>query len=99
MWFILGVIVTAVWIYVWQWAKTNNKSIKWPEWLLAVLSTVSLLFTMEVVVGSIAEGEPRAAVLSFILLGVTTAIFAVILWRRLVRTEKKVSQNKEVVAK
>lgn len=89
MWFVLGALVAAACIFLWRWAKSNNKILSWLDWLLALMVTGGVLMTFETVVGSIAEGEPRAAGLSFLLLGGVTIVLAILLWRRITGTGRK----------
>lgn len=76
-WFIFGIVagagVTALWFSI-----KDKVSVKWYEWLLAVLSTFLFGFMVQTFFASFAEQEPRAAWLSLVFLGVPTIVLIVI---------------------
>jgi hypothetical protein len=64
-------------------AADTEKSVKlvWYEWVLSVLSKAIFIFMGQTFIGSFEEGEPLAAWLSLIFMGIPIIIIAVILVR------------------
>ena len=79
--FIVGVAATAVlWLLV-TYVRRNELHLNWWRWVLTVLGLAYAVFVIEVIVGFLAEGEPRAALVMGILTGIFAVIWAVLLGR------------------
>ena len=79
--FFVGVAATtALWLLA-AYVRRNELHVEIWKWTLTVLGLVYAVFVIEVVVGFLAEGEPRAALVMGILLGIFAVIGAVLLGR------------------
>ena len=79
--FFLGACATAVlWLLV-TYHRRNDLNVNWWQWVLTVLGLAYAVLVAEVVVAFLAEGEPRAALVMGVLLGIFAVIWAVLLGR------------------
>lgn len=62
MWLIIGILVGALGVYVWQKLTRECRKLAWYCWALILVGLADLLVTVESVSGSVVEGEPTAAV-------------------------------------
>ena len=81
-WYVLlGFILGGGSVYLWMTLKEKAIKMVWYEWVLSVLSIVIILFMGQTFIGSFEEGEPQAAWLSLVFMGIPIIILAVILVR------------------
>ena len=79
--FIVGVAAMAVLWLLAVYVRRNELHLNWWRWALTVLGLAYAVFVIEVIVGFLAEGEPRAALVMGILTGIFAVIWAVLLGR------------------
>ena len=79
--FFIGVLVTAVFWLLTTYVRNNNLHLTWWHWVLTVLGLAYTVFVLELIVGFIAEGEPRAALVMGLLTGIVSIIWGVLLSR------------------
>ena len=79
--FIVGVAATTVLWLLAVYVRRNELHLNWWRWALTVLGLAYAVFVIEVIVGFLAEGEPRAALVMGILTGIFAVIWAVLLGR------------------
>jgi len=79
--FIVGVAATAVLWLLATYARRNELHLNWWRWALTMMGLAYAVFVIEVIVGFLAEGEPRAALVMGILTGIFAVIWAVLLGR------------------
>ena len=79
--FIVGVAATAVLWLLAAYVRRNGLHLGWWRWGLTVLGIAYAVFVVEVIVGFLAEGEPRAALVMGVLLGIVAVAWAVLLGR------------------
>jgi ethanolamine transporter EutH len=85
--FFVGVAATAVLWLLAAYVRRNQLNIKWWRWALTVSGIAYAVFVIEVIVGFLAEGEPRAALVMGVLLGIVAVAWAVLLGRLVFRRE------------
>jgi uncharacterized membrane protein len=79
--FFVGVCAASVlWLLATSVRRTGLR-VNWWQWTLTVLGLTYAVFVIEVIVGFLAEGEPRAALVMGILMGIFAVIWAVLLGR------------------
>lgn len=79
--FLVGVCATAALWLLAIFVRRNQLHVNWWQWVLTVLGLAYAVFVVEVIVGFLSEGEPRAALVMGILLGIFAVIWAVLLGR------------------
>ena len=79
--FLVGVCATAALWLLTIFVRRNELNVNWWQWVLTVLELAYAVFVVEVIVGFLGEGEPRAALVMGILLGLFAVIWAVLLGR------------------
>lgn len=75
--FLSGLAVWAACSYL----KGKQVQVKWYHWLMAAIGLLLILLNIEVIAGSLAEGETRAAWMSLIYLGLPALVIIVLFWR------------------
>ena len=81
-WYVLlGFILGGATLYLWGFFKEKAIKLVWYEWILVVLSFAVFLFLGQTFIASFAEGEPRAAWMSVVFMGLPIVIMAVITYR------------------
>jgi hypothetical protein len=85
--FFVGVAATAVLWLLAAYVRRNELHLNWWRWGLTVLGIVYAVFVVEVIVGFLAEGEPRAALVMGVLLGIVAVAWAVLLGRFVFKRE------------
>jgi ethanolamine transporter EutH len=85
--FFVGVAATAVLWLLAAYVRRNQLNIEWWRWALTVSGIAYAVFVIEVIVGFLAEGEPRAALVMGVLLGIVAVAWAVLLGRLVFRRE------------
>ena len=78
-WYVLvGFLMGGGTIYLWHILKEKHIKLVWYEWILTILTFVIFLFMWQTFIASFGEGEPRAAWLTLVFLGVPIIIMAVV---------------------
>jgi VIT1/CCC1 family predicted Fe2+/Mn2+ transporter len=85
--FFVGVAATAVLWLLAAYVRRNQLHLNWWRWALTVLGVGYAVFVVEVIVGFLAEGEPRAALVRGVLLGIVAVAWAVLLGRFVFKRE------------
>ena len=79
--FFVGVCATAaLWLLV-TYLRRKDLHLNWWRWAVTVMGLAYAVLVVEVVVAFLAEGEPRAALVMGVLLGIFAVIWAVLLGR------------------
>ena len=61
MWFLIGLITSAILFTLAFWLHSKRISVRWYEWLIGATGLLLLLFTIQNFSASFAEYEPQAA--------------------------------------
>ena len=77
---LIGALATAVLLFLVDYSRKNGMKLTWWQWLLTVLGVLYTVFVLELIVGFLGEGAPRAA----LVMGLVTSIIAVV-WGVLLR--------------
>ena len=77
MWFIIGIAVGALLLWV---ISAGNLSLKWYEWLIGAVGLALLLFTILITTTSYAEDEPKAGQLFMLILGLPSLVLLGLTW-------------------
>ena len=77
MWFIIGIAVGLLLLWV---ILTKKLSMKWYEWMIGIVGLALLLFTILVSTTSFAEDEPKAGQMFMLLLGLPSLILMGLSW-------------------
>lgn len=78
-WYVLlGVMLGGVAVYLWGFFKEKAIKLVWYEWILVFLSFVAFLLLGQTFIASFGEGQPRAAWMSLVFLGVPIIVMAVV---------------------
>ena len=88
MWFWPGLIAGAVILGIVLWMRNKGISLKWYEWLLAVIGILLLLFTFENFAGSFAELEQTAAWMFLLVTGLPGTILIILGWQLAMRRHR-----------
>ena len=83
-WFLyvlIGFVLGGCAMYLWTYLKEKAVSLKWFEWILIVLSFLTVIFLGQTFIGSIDEGEIQAAWMSVLFFGIPLIIFIVVPFR------------------
>ena len=79
--FFVGVVATVgLWLLA-TYTRRKDLQLKWWQWALTVMGIAYAVFVIEVIIGFLAEGEPRAALVMGILTGIFAVIWGVLLSR------------------
>lgn len=78
---LIGAAAMAAIFFLVDYDRKNNCHLTWWEWLLAALNVLYFVFVAEVIYGFLAEGAPRAALVTGFLTGIIGIIWAVLLSR------------------
>lgn len=78
LWLILGLIIGVGGFWLVSWTRSRGISLRWYEWLLAVLAVLLALLAVQLFTGSMAELEPRAAWELLLIVGVPAVILGVL---------------------
>jgi hypothetical protein len=77
-WYVLlGFILGGGVVYLGSLLKEKSIKLKWYEWVLVILGLLFFLFLGQTFIASFGEGEPRAAWMSLIFLGLPIVLIAV----------------------
>ena len=78
-WYVLvGFLMGGSAVYLWHILKEKNTGLVWYEWVLTVLVFLIFLFMGQTFIASFGEGEPRAAWMTLVFLGVPLVILGVV---------------------
>lgn len=88
MWFIIGIIVSALIIGLTWLLRRNNFNLNWYEWLIGIIGFALLLFTVQNFIGSLVEFAPNAAWMFLLVTGLPSLIFLAIAWQLVIRRNK-----------
>lgn len=81
-WYVLiGFVMGGGTIYLWHILKEKNTKLVWYERVLTILIFLIFLFMGQTFIASLGEGEPRAAWMTLVFMGVPIVILAVITLR------------------
>jgi len=64
-------------VYLWHILREKNTKLVWYEWVLTILIFLIFLFMGQTFIASFGEGEPRAAWMTLVFMGVPIVILAV----------------------
>lgn len=79
--FIVGALATAALWLLATYARKNELRLGWWQWGLTVSGLAYAVFVVEVVIGFLAEGEPRAALVMGVFTGLVAVVWSVLLGR------------------
>lgn len=82
MWFIIGVAVGLLLLWV---VMSKKIQMRWYEWLIGIVGLALLLFTVLVTTTSYAEDEPKAAQMFMLVMGIPSVVLMVLAWQLSVR--------------
>ena len=74
---LLGFILGGCAVYLWGFIKEKAIKLVWYEWVLVLLSFVVFLFLGQTFIASFGEGQPQAAWMSVVFMGIPIVIMAV----------------------
>ena len=78
-WYVLmGFLMGGGAVYLWHILKEKSTKLVWYEWVLTILIFLIFLFMGQTFIASLGEGEPRAAWMTLVFMGVPIVILAVI---------------------
>ncbi|WP_136806736.1 hypothetical protein [Desulfosediminicola flagellatus] len=90
-WYVLlGFIMGGGALYLYTLLKEKNVKLVWHELTLTLISFVTFMFLGQTFISSFNEGEPRAAWLTVIFLGVPIIIMAVVI-QRSIRARRRIT--------
>jgi uncharacterized membrane protein len=82
MWFIIGIAVGLLLLWV---VMSKKLSMKWYEWVIGLVGLALLLFTVLITTTSYAEDEPKAAQMFMLILGLPSLVLMVLAWQLSIR--------------
>jgi uncharacterized membrane protein len=82
MWFVIGIAVGLLLLWI---VMSKKVQMKWYEWLIGIVGLALLLFTVLVTSTSYAEDEPKAAQLFLLVLGIPSIVLLVLAWQLSIR--------------
>ena len=88
MWLMIGLIVGAALLALVLWLKGRDIRVAWYEWLIGIVGLLLLLFTIQNLVGSLAEIEPTAAYMFLLVTGLPALILLVVAWQLVARRQR-----------
>lgn len=88
MWLIIGLVAGAAILGFFMWMRSRNISMKWYEWIIAIVGVALLLFTIQNFFDGFAEGEPTAAWMFLLITGLPAVILLAVSWQLLARHSK-----------
>ena len=83
-WFLyvlIGFVLGGGAVYLWTYLKEKAVTLKWFEWILIVLSFLIVMFLGQTFIASLQEGEPQAAWMSVLFMGLPLVVLAVVAYR------------------
>jgi hypothetical protein len=78
---LIGALAVAVIWFLVRTARRKNLILKWWAWALAVLCLFYMVFVLELIVGFLGEGAPRAALVMGSITGLPAVIWGLLLGR------------------
>jgi hypothetical protein len=80
---LIGFLLGGGAVYLWSYLRDKAVKLVWYEWVLFILSGIIFIFLGQTFIGSFGEGEPQAAWLSVVFMGVPIIIMMVGAFRSL----------------
>ena len=77
----IGALAVGLLVLLREYAQNNELSLTWWEWLLTALGVMYGIFVLEVILGFLGEGEPRAALVMGLITGLLAVVWGVLLGR------------------
>lgn len=75
-WFLLGLLSAGIVYFLYGFSK--KQSLDWMSWAGLIMGIFSILFSIAWAVGSVLEGEPRAASMGLLMFGLSGIILLTI---------------------
>ena len=83
-WYVLiGFLLGGGAVYLWSYLKEKVVKLVWYEWVLFILAGLTFVLLGQTFIGSFQEGEPQAAFMSVVFLGLPIIIMMVVAIRSL----------------
>ena len=79
--FLIGALAMGCIAFLIDYTRKNEIALKWWGWLVTVLGVLYAAFVLEVIVGFLGEGAPRAALVMGLVTGIVAVIWGVLLNR------------------
>jgi uncharacterized membrane protein len=77
LYFLIGCLTGGFLVAFWNSLKRRSVRLVWYEWILCVVSFMFYILLLQSFIASLAEGEPQAAWMSVVFLGVPVVLIAV----------------------
>ena len=84
---IIGILASAGFFFLIEYSRKNGISIRWWQWLLTAFGILYVAFVLEVITGFLSEGEPRAALVMGLIMGIVAVIWGVLTARFVFKKE------------
>lgn len=81
LWFLFGLGMGLLIPFLLKKVNEQNKDLRWFEWILGILSLISIYFGVETFVHSLQEMQPQAAWLGLLFFGLFSVVLFVIMMR------------------
>lgn len=78
---IIGALAFAAIVFLYDYARKNEISLSWWQWLLTGLGVIYSVFVLEMIVGFLAERAPQAALVMGLITGIVAVVWGVLLGR------------------
>lgn len=88
IWFIMGLIVGAILLWLFVFLRNKNITLTWYEWLIGLVGLFLLLFTIQNFIGSFVEMETTAAWLFLLVVGIPALLLLALAWQLALRRRK-----------
>ena len=69
-WFLFGLVLGACILALVRWAGARKIRMTWYEWIMGIASLILILLVVQNFAGSVGEGEPKAAWMGVLFLGI-----------------------------
>ena len=87
MWLIIGLVAGAALLALVLWLRGRDIKVTWYEWLIGAIGLLLLLFTIQNLVGSLAELESTAAYMFLLVTGLPSLILLAVAWQLVARRQ------------
>ena len=74
MWFLMGILIGITVLGLTLWIRGKNVKLTWYEWLLGIVGSLLLLFTIQNFAGLLTEVQSQAAWLMVVMIGLPAII-------------------------
>jgi len=88
MWLIIGLVAGAALLALVLWLRGRDIKVTWYEWLIGAIGLLLLLFTIQNLVGSLAELESTAAYMFLLVTGLPSLILLAVAWQLIARRQR-----------